>query len=376
MNENKLTIGRVKCPENYNAVGSLRPRHSRRQLVPVVTGLMSLLLMASSTSAGSFFFSTGIPDGLMATATRPGPDSGANQETESADDFVLGTHTFINSATVTGLLPAGVNLSDVSQVVVEIYRVFPNDSDTNRTPHVPTRQNSPSDVEFDDRDSASGNLQFTTTLLNADFEATNSVDTGIHASPLQTTQGDGAVRGQEVQFNITFTTPFYLPPDHYFFVPQVLLKNPDTHFLWLSAPKPIVAPGTPFAGGTDLQEWIRNADLDPDWLRVAADIVGAPPTFNATFSLSGDLDSDGDRVPDSLDQCPDTAPGAIVDSQGCSLDQLVPCSGPASGGSWKNHGGYVSSFSQAAEGFVEQGLISPEDAETLVSSAAQSSCGK
>ena len=312
----------------------------------------------------------------MATATRPGPDSGANQETESADDFVLGTHTFINSATVTGLLPAGVNLSDVSQVVVEIYRVFPNDSDTNRTLHVPTRQNSPSDVEFDDRDSASGNLQFTTTLLNADFEATNSVDTGIHASPLQTTQGDGAVRGQEVQFNITFTTSFYLPPDHYFFVPQVLLKNPDTHFLWLSAPKPIVAPGTPFAGGTDLQEWIRNADLDPDWLRVAADIVGAPPTFNATFSLSGDLDSDGDRVPDSLDQCPDTAPGAIVDSQGCSLDQLVPCSGPASGGSWKNHGGYVSSFSQAAEGFVEQGLISPEDAETLVSSAAQSSCGK
>src|SRR5690349_23911059 len=32
----------------------------------------------------------------------------------------------------------------------------------------------------------------------------------------------------------------------------------------------------------------------------------------------------------------------IVDSNGCSIEQLVPCGGPASGGSWKNHGQYVS----------------------------------
>jgi hypothetical protein len=53
-----------------------------------------------------------------------------------------------------------------------------------------------------------------------------------------------------------------------------------------------VAPGTPFPTGvTDLQSWIRNADLDPDWLRVGTDVVGGttPPTFNATFSLSGAL---------------------------------------------------------------------------------------
>jgi hypothetical protein len=36
--------------------------------------------------------------------------------------------------------------------------------------------------------------------------------------------------------------------------------------------------------------WIRNADLDPDWLRVGTDIVGGspPPTFNGTFSLWGE----------------------------------------------------------------------------------------
>ena len=94
--------------------------------------------------------------------------------------------------------------------------------------------------------------------------------------------------GQQVSFNVVFTTPFTLPADHYFVVPQVQLSSGD--FFWLSAPRPIVPPGTPFPPGvTDLQSWIRNSDLDPDWLRIGMDIVGGTP-FNATFSLSGDLE--------------------------------------------------------------------------------------
>ena len=91
--------------------------------------------------------------------------------------------------------------------------------------------------------------------------------------------------GQEVQFNVLFSKPFLLPADHYFFVPQVQLTNGD--FFWLSAPKPIVSPGTSFPPGfTDLQEWIRNENLAPDWLRVGTDIVGGSPApqFNAAFS--------------------------------------------------------------------------------------------
>jgi hypothetical protein len=44
-------------------------------------------------------------------------------------------------------------------------------------------------------------------------------------------------------------------------------------------------------GSPDLQSWIRNADLDPDWLRVGTDIVGGnpAPTFNAAFTLSGQV---------------------------------------------------------------------------------------
>src|SRR5262245_21812696 len=92
------------------------------------------LLVSSAAFAGPFFFSTGTVTNSIASASRPGPGSGGSQETESADDFLLGTSSQINSATFTGLLPTGAS---VRQVVVEIYRVFPNDSDTTRTGSVP-----------------------------------------------------------------------------------------------------------------------------------------------------------------------------------------------------------------------------------------------
>lgn len=228
------------------------------------------------------------PNNLMATASRP--DSGF--EIEAADDFVLTSHTAITSASFVGLvvpLP-GAGAPAVSDIVIEIYRVFPNDSDTTRTPNVVTRVNSPSDVAFDSRDSAVPQLTFTTSVLTPTFTALNSVQPGgIHAFPNQTTGGNGPLTGNEVQFNVTFTTPFDLPPDHYFFVPQVELTNGE--FYWLSASRPISGAGTtPFPTGiTDLQEWTRDAALDPDWSRVGKDIVGgdAAPTFNAAFSLDG-----------------------------------------------------------------------------------------
>ena len=61
-------------------------------------------------------------------------------------------------------------------------------------------------------------------------------------------------------------------------------------FFWLSAPRPIVPPGTPFPPGfTDLQSWTRdnsNGGIEPDWLRVGTDITGQGP-FNAAFVLNG-----------------------------------------------------------------------------------------
>ena len=245
--------------------------------------LFAACACASPGRADVVFISTGDPDGKMAMASRP--SSAGKIEIESADDFILASPSKITSATFTGLLPTGGSLSDITGLRVEIYRVFPLDSNAPPGGSVPTRVNSPSDIAFDERDSTSKSLTFTPGILSSSFTAANSVLNGIHPIPGFHTGGDGAVTGQEVQFNVIFQTPFVLPADHYFFVPQVQLSSGD--FFWLSAPKPIVPPGTPFS--PDLQTWIRNEELQPDWLRVGTDIVGGSPapTFNAAFTLSG-----------------------------------------------------------------------------------------
>ena len=119
-------------------------------------------------------------------------------------------------------------------------------------------------------------------MLNPSFTAANSVLNGINPIPSQHTTGEGPVTGQEVQFSVTFNEPFTLPADHYFFVPQVEISNGN--FFWLSTTHPAIPPVTVLT--PDLQEWIRNENLAPDWLRVGADIVGGT-TFNAVFSLAG-----------------------------------------------------------------------------------------
>ena len=232
-------------------------------------------------TAASPFFSTGPPDGLMGMASRP--SNSGNIEIEAADDFILSSGTTINSGTFIGLIPIGVPLSDVNQVRIEIYRVFPLDSVDPPSGNVPTRTNSPSDNALDERDSAVvGDLSFTTTLLSDSFSVANTVVNGIHPIPNQFTGGEGPATGQEVLFTVTLTKPFNLNTGHYFFVPQVQLSTGD--FLWLSAPKPITGGTGPFT--PDLQTWIRNANLAPDWLRVGTDITHSGP-FNGAFSLTG-----------------------------------------------------------------------------------------
>jgi hypothetical protein len=242
--------------------------------------------LAVSGNASPVIFSTGNTTNFMAAASRP--DSAGKFEIETADDFFLTSETLVTGATFTGLITG--TTPTIGNVAAEIYNIFPLDSNTVRIPQVPTRANSPSDVALATRTSGS-NLTFTTKQLSPTFTALNSVQPGgIHASPLQTTGGNGAVTGQEVQFQLTFLTPFDLPAGHYFFIPQVEITDPAGNFLWLSAERPIVT-GTTFpAGTTDLQGWTRDAMLDPDWLRVGMDIVGGttPPTFNFSFQLEGD----------------------------------------------------------------------------------------
>ncbi|MFS2135821.1 PEP-CTERM sorting domain-containing protein [Duganella sp. Dugasp56] len=259
--------------------------HSNIRRGCALGALLAAMAAALPASAAPFFFSTGTPDGLMASATRPG--AGGKIEIEAADDFILPSETRINTAIFTGLLTGGASAANIGQVVAEIYRVFPKDSTSPPSGRVPTRVNSPSDVAFDSRDSAGGGLTFNITTLGT-FTAANSVLNGINPIPNQTTGGDGAVTGTEVTITVNFGTPFDLPADHYFFVPQVEVTGGE--FYWLSAPRPVVGGSGPFV--PDLQSWIRNEPLAPDWLRVGTDIVGAG-TFNNSFALIGEVPEPG-----------------------------------------------------------------------------------
>jgi hypothetical protein len=255
--------------------------HAKLAISAALIGLLPAMAAAAETP---FFFNTGTPDGKIATLSRTA--SAGKLETETADDFVTTHATDITSATFTGLIVGGATTADISQVEIELYHVFPVDSVNPPDGRVNTRVNSPSDNDFAAADSLLGQLSFKTRVISSSFTAANSVVNGIFAKPNQFTGGEGPVTGEEVQFNVTFTTPFALGVDHVFFRPEVNLGSAGD-FLWLSAPKPIVAPDTPFM--PDLQTWTRTdgpGALAPDWSRIGTDITAQGP-FNAAFSLSG-----------------------------------------------------------------------------------------
>lgn len=246
-----------------------------------LAGMAAIVAATPALAAGRpFDFSTGDPDGKIATGARL-PQQGVIG-IETADDFVLDRDTRLNGGSFTGLLPGGYSDADVRNVAVAIYRVFPLDSQVPPSGRVPTRDNSPGDDEILFLEAGAGQLSYGITRLSTGYTAANSVIDGINPLPGVFTGGEGPVTGDAARISFSFTTPLRLEAGHYFFVPQLELA--DGSFLWLSAAKPIVAPGTPFT--PDLQSWIRNEILEPDWLRVGTDITGQGP-FNASFALTG-----------------------------------------------------------------------------------------
>src|SRR5437764_3888223 len=147
--------------------------------------------------AATFSFTTGNPDGLMGAASRRA--SPGKLETETADDFTLDQTTVIRRATIVGLVPSGTQPRDIKEVEVEVYHVFPLDSAIPPSGRVPSRANSPSDVEIDSatRARGSGTLTFSAGALNANFFVGNTVVNGINKLPNNvTTNGEGPATGE------------------------------------------------------------------------------------------------------------------------------------------------------------------------------------
>jgi hypothetical protein len=262
------------------AINKARP--SRTRMIGAVVTVAATLAMPSW--ADSFFFSTGAPDGQAGAVTRPATPG--KIEVETADDFTLTQTTVLKGVTINGFLAGRTPLTNVVNVEVEFYNVFPLNS-APASGRSPSRVNSPSDVEIGSatRDARTGGLSFIISQANPSFVIINSVVTDI-SFPFFFTGGDHAMGGQQVQIAVTFTNPIILPAGHYFFRPEVEVN--DDNFLFVSAPRPIIPPGTPVAN--DAQAWMRNTNLKPDWLRVGTDIIGGavPPTYNMSFSMTGE----------------------------------------------------------------------------------------
>jgi hypothetical protein len=112
----------------------------------------------------------------------------------------------------------------------------------------------------------------------------------------------------------------------------------------------------------------QPADVDGDGVPDAQD--NCPSVANSDQS-----DSDGDGVGDTCDQCPGTT-DELVTRQGCSIAQLCPCEGPASGRQWEGQTDYLRCVARATRTFRRSGQMSRTESLQLLRRASSSGCGR
>jgi sugar lactone lactonase YvrE len=159
-------------------------------------------------------------------------------------------------------------------------------------------------------------------------------------------------------------------------------------------PCPLLGSGTPFLFPQDLEAeqggTILVTDTYRDTLFRVDPMTGDRTSFSSPGTAAGpellgpwsleivpmDLDSDGDGVPDLRDLCRESPSDNVVNGDGCSIRQLVPCEGSTSGRMWKNHGHYLLSVAMTTRKFLREGLISKKQAITILRGAARDTCGR
>src|SRR6516165_9113085 len=113
----------VPRPGPYEAQSALHPMRKERRMRTkfwlAAAMLAGCALPGRAWAGGVFFFSTGDPDGKIATLSRTA--SAGKIETETADDFLTTAPVSITSATFTGLLVGGATPADVQNVEIELY---------------------------------------------------------------------------------------------------------------------------------------------------------------------------------------------------------------------------------------------------------------
>jgi hypothetical protein len=153
---------------------------------------------------------------------------------------------------------------------------------------------------------------------------------------------------------------------------------PDTNLTYFLEPVLVSILGAPpIDGGFGVYVFSQGTYAGPAEHPTRLEYLNIELPYGVTLDIVAvPADSDGDGVPDIEDQCPNTPAGSVVDADGCSIDQLAPCSGPAGGGAWKSHGNYLDAVAKTTGCFAESGFITKRDAREIIDAAAHSDCGQ
>jgi hypothetical protein len=131
----------------------------------------------------------------------------------------------------------------------------------------------------------------------------------------------------------------------------------------------------------------NDADDDIDDDGVCGDVDNCETTFNPDQEDSdsdgvGNLcngDDDNDGVPDPSDICPGTPADTVVDSDGCSIEQKVPCAGrlkkDGSSKPWGSNQAYKAAVKVAADKMLRNGDITQAERDQLILDSEASTCG-
>jgi hypothetical protein len=141
-------------------------------------------------------------------------------------------------------------------------------------------------------------------------------------------------------------------------------------------------------GSNSLYLWLGLTDVGQEGVFIWADgstsdyrnwSPGEPNNFFGGQNYAAIWLPPDPRAP-QWDDVVDAQAGALgvveIEDSGAILDLLVPCDGPVSGGTWKNHGKYVSTVSKVTKQMVQNNVISRRERGQLVSAAARTDCGK
>jgi thrombospondin type 3 repeat protein len=110
---------------------------------------------------------------------------------------------------------------------------------------------------------------------------------------------------------------------------------------------------------------------------VDSDGDGIPDTQDncPTVANADQRDSDGDGVGDACDQCAGTTDG-LVSRQGCSITQLCPCDGPAVDQQWESQTDYLRCVLRATRVFRRNGQMSRAESLETMRRAGRNGCGR